>query len=91
MLYMYSKLYTCSIAEDALNVHREVQHWSKQGTHNKKLRKLSFKINKRKHYFSNMVIDVWNNLPQEEISAKSVKDFEIAIYDQWKNQEMKYK
>ena len=44
--------------------------------HNKKLRKLSCK---RKNYFSNRVIDVWNNLPQEAVSAKSVKDFEIAI------------
>ena len=47
--------------------------------HNKKLRKLSCKINKRKNYFSNRVIDVWNNLSQEAVSAKSVKDFEIAI------------
>ena len=39
--------------------------------HNKKLRKLSCNINKRKNYFSNRVIDVWNNLPQEAVSAKS--------------------
>jgi hypothetical protein len=58
--------------------------------HNKKLRKLSCKINKRKNYFSNRVIDVWNNLPQEAVSAKSVKDFEIAIDKHWENQEMKY-
>ena len=55
---------------------------------NKKLRKLSCKINKRKNYFSNRVIDVWNNLPQ--VSAKSVKYFEIAIDKHWENQEMKY-
>ena len=58
--------------------------------HNKKLRKLSCKINKRKNYFSNRVIDVWNNLPEEAVSAKSVKDFEIAIDKHWENQEMKY-
>ena len=57
--------------------------------HNKKLRNLSCKINKRKNYFRNRVIDVWNNLPQE-VSAKSVKDFEIAIHKHWENQEMKY-
>ena len=58
--------------------------------HNKKLRKLSYTINKRKNYFSNRVIDVWNNLLQEAVSAKSVKDFEIAIDNNWENQEMKY-
>ena len=42
--------------------------------HNKKLRKLSCKINKRKNYFSNRVIDVWNNLPREAESTKPVKD-----------------
>ena len=38
--------------------------------HNKKLRKLSCKINKRKNDFNNRVIDFWNNLPQEAVSAK---------------------
>ena len=36
-----------------------------------------------------MVSDVWNNLPQEAVSAKSIKDFEIAINMHWANQEMK--
>ena len=39
-------------------------------------------------------MDFWyrehNNLPQEAVSAKSVKDFEIAIDKHWENQEMKY-
>ena len=39
--------------------------------HNKKLRKLNCKINKRENFFSNWVIYVWNNLPLE-----AVKDFE---------------
>ena len=46
-------------------------------------------MNKRKNYFSNRVIDVWSNLPQEAVSAKPVKDFEIAIDQHWENQEMK--
>ena len=58
--------------------------------HNKKLRKLSCKINNRKNYFSNRVIDVWNNLPQEAVSARSVKYIEIAIDKHWENEEMKY-
>ena len=58
--------------------------------HNKKLRKLSCKINKRKKYFSNRVINVWTNLPQEAVSVKSVKDFELAIDKHWENQERKY-
>ena len=54
----------------------------------KKLRKLNCKINKR-NYCGNRVIDAWNNLPQEAVSIKSVKDFEIAIDKHWENQEMK--
>ena len=54
--------------------------------HNKKLRKLSCKINKRKNYFNNGVINVWNNLPQEAVSTKPVKDFEIAKDKHWENQ-----
>ena len=57
---------------------------------NKKVRKPSCKINKRKDYFSNRVTDAGNNLPQEAVSAKSVKDFEIAIDNHWENQKMKY-
>ena len=57
---------------------------------NKKLRKPSCNINKRKDYFSNRVIDAGNNLPQEAVSAKSVKSIEIAIDNQWENQKMKY-
>ena len=44
---------------------------------NKKLRKPSCKINKRKDYFSNTVIDVGNNLPQETVSAKSSKTLKL--------------
>ena len=36
------------------------------------------------------MIDVLNNPPQEPVSAKSVKDFEIAIDNHWENQDMKY-
>ena len=53
-------------------------------------RKLSCKINERKTYFSNRVIDVLNNFSQDAVSAKSVKYFEIAIDKHWENQEMKY-
>ena len=45
--------------------------------HNKKLKKIRCKINKRKNYFSNRVIDVWNNLPQEAVSAKSSKTLKL--------------
>ena len=40
---------------------------------NKKLRKLTCKINKRENDFSSRLIDVWNNLPQEAVLAKSVR------------------
>ena len=50
--------------------------------HNNKLRKHICKINERNNYFSNRVVDVLNNLPQEAVSAKSVR-VEIALDNYW--------
>ena len=41
--------------------------------HNKKLKKLSCKINIRKNYFSNRVIDVWNTIHKQQNQSKTLK------------------
>ena len=58
--------------------------------HNKKLKKLSCRLNVRKYSFTSRVVDIWNSLPEELIVAKTVKDFEIGLDNHWKHQECKY-
>ena len=39
--------------------------------------------NLRKHNFKNRVTDIWNDLPQELVQAKTVKSFEILLDKYW--------
>ena len=48
--------------------------------HNLKLFKLASSSSLRKNYFSNRVINEWNNLPATIVDAKSVLEFE-KLYD----------
>ena len=34
--------------------------------------------------------NIWNDLPQELVQAKTVKSFEILLDKYWENQEVKY-
>jgi hypothetical protein len=38
----------------------------------------------------NRIIDTWNSLPNEVITAKTVKQFEISLDKHWEHQEVKY-
>ncbi|KAK6167367.1 hypothetical protein SNE40_021413 [Patella caerulea] len=58
--------------------------------HNLKLEKRASKTNLRKHSFTNRITEIWNNLPQEVVAAKTVKQFENRLDKFWINQEMKY-
>ena len=44
----------------------------------------------RKYSFTGRVVDIWNSLPEENIVAKTVKEFEIGLDNHWKRQECKY-
>jgi hypothetical protein len=44
----------------------------------------------RKYYFTNRVVDDWNNLPETVINAKNVKIFENRLDKQWQNHPMMY-
>ena len=48
--------------------------------HNLKLSKFASSSSLRKNYFSNRVINEWNNLPATIVNAKSVIEFE-KLYD----------
>ena len=45
----------------------------------KKLKKKYSKLNIRKFSFTNRIVDIWNSLPNEVITAKTVKFFEINL------------
>ena len=56
----------------------------------KKLQKSRNRLDIRKNYFTNRVIDVWNSLPEAVISAKTVKSFETRLDSHWSAHPLKY-
>ena len=44
----------------------------------------------RKYYFTNRVVEDWNNLPEIVITAKNVKIFENRLDKLWQNHPMMY-
>ena len=47
--------------------------------HNLKLKKVSFKTNKFKHFFTNRVVNLWNSLPEEVVYASSLNVFKNRL------------
>ena len=58
--------------------------------HQYKIAKKRCKLDQRKHYFTNRVVGVWNNLPSSVVSAKNVKTFENRLDRIWKEHPMMY-
>ena len=58
--------------------------------HSKKIQKGNCRQNLRKRSFKNRVTDIWNDLPQELVQAKTVKSFVILLDKYWEYQEVKY-
>ena len=56
----------------------------------KKLKKKYSKLNIRKFSFTNRIVDIWNSLSNEVITAKTVNNFEINLDKYWETQEFKY-
>ena len=58
--------------------------------HTKKLLKKKPRLELRKHSFSFRVMDIWNNLPEDVVSAPSLKSFERRLDKFWTKQDIKY-
>ena len=43
------------------------------------------RLDVRKHFFSNRVVDLWNSLPEYVISANSVNSFKNRLDKYWSN------
>ena len=52
---------------------------SKVRGHTYKIVKNSFRLDVRKHFFSNRVVDAWNELPQYVIDAETVNSFKARL------------
>ena len=58
--------------------------------HKYKIVKQRCRLDQRKNYFTNRVVDTWNNLPESVVSAKTVKSFENRLDKVWENHPMLY-
>ena len=52
---------------------------SKVRGHTYKIVKNSFRLDVRKHFFSNRVVDAWNELPQHVVDAETVNSFKARL------------
>ena len=50
-----------------------------RASHSMQIFKKRSRLDLRKHYFTNRVVDVWNGLPSSCVNAQSVTDFKIEI------------
>ena len=57
----------------------------------KKLFKHRARLDVRKYYFSNRVVNLWNSLPDNIISAETVFSFEMRLDNYRKDQDILYK
>ena len=64
-------IYDRKVTEDLFELNQE----SKSGGHTLKIRKQRRRLNVRKFFFTNRIVDIWNNLKEEIFSAKNLNTF----------------
>ena len=75
------QVYRIINSQDNLNVDDffKLQTYSRTRGHGNKIIKLRFNTSVRQHYFSQRVINDWNNLPTSAVLAKSITVFKKEI------------
>ena len=58
--------------------------------HSQNLFKRQFRLDLRKHFFSQRVIDDWNNLSENVISSDSINQFKSRLNKLWKDKQTKF-
>ena len=58
--------------------------------HSKKLYQHRAAKSLRKNFFTQRTVNIWNNLPESVISAKTTKSFESRLDKHWEAQELLY-
>jgi hypothetical protein len=77
-----------SVTEDLLAINNSTFHQTRG--HSLKLTKNRSRLDIRKYYFTNRVVEDWNNLPETVITTKNVKKFENRLDKLWQNHPMMY-
>ena len=83
-----SRIYDKRVTKDLLPTHTSTQHQT--CGHSRKLAKNRYRLDIRKHYFTNRVVEDWNSLPESVVTAKNVKIFENRLDKLWKDHPMMY-
>ncbi len=68
----------------------ELVDGSKTRGHSLKIRKKHSRLDLRKYFFSNRIIDLWNALPQHVVEAKDTNAFKNSLDRCWTNQPTYY-
>ena len=55
-----------------------------------KLQLTHMHYNLRKHFFSNIIVAIWNSLPNTVVSAESTNIFKNRLDKFWANQDFKF-
>ena len=58
--------------------------------HSLKLKKSKFRLNPRGHFFTQRIINLWNELEEETVSAPSINAFKNRLDKEWEEKEWKY-
>ena len=58
--------------------------------HSLKLRKDQFRLNVRGHFFTQRVINLWNRLKEETVTAPSLNAFKNKLDEEWDNKDWKF-
>ena len=58
--------------------------------HNKKIYKFKSTCKPRQTFFTQRVVEIWNNLPSKVVNAPTVKSFENRLDKIWHNQDILY-
>ena len=81
-------IYDKRVTEDLLPVNESSFHQTRG--HSLKLNKKRSRLDIRKYYFTNRVVEDWNSLPESVVTAKNVKTFENRLDKLWQNHPMMY-
>ena len=66
----------------------EIQENTRTRGHSNKLYQHRSNKDIRKNFFTNRIINTWNSLPENVISAKNTKIFEHRLDNYWKDQDL---
>ena len=58
--------------------------------HSMKLKKDQFRLNIRGHFFSLRVVNLWNALQEETVTAKNLNIFKNRLDKEWENKGWKF-